>query len=277
MNAPGYLAHTLYRDPVDLKKLRFLVSELDLVGPPPLDILEIGCGSGNIAIPLASLGHRVRATDIDARSIDYARSRGSRFPNLSLEVADIDRSAGPAKSRYDAVIASEVLEHITDPAGALARLRPLLKGNGVVLVTIPNGYGPWEIGQALSPRRAAGWLARKSGLYGPLKKILRIRAAETAGDTSTFNFESPHLQHFTLPRFTAMAEAAGFRVLRRFNSDGPLTFFPGGRRLTPLAKVDCRLVDHLPSGLASGWYFVLAPIGPTGASASDRPGPPLPC
>jgi SAM-dependent methyltransferase len=245
VNAPAYLAHTLYRDPVDLKKLRFLVGELDLVGPPPLDILEIGCGSGNIALPLASLGHRVRATDI--------------------EVADIDRSTGPVKSRYDAVIASEVLEHVTDPAGALARLRPLLKGNGVVLVTIPNGYGPWEIGQALSPRRAAGWLARKTGLHGPLKKALRIQAAETAGDTSTLNFESPHLHHFTLPRFAAMAEQAGFRVVRRFNSDGPLTFFPGGRRLSPLARVDCRLVDHLPSALASGWYLVLALVSPTSA------------
>jgi 2-polyprenyl-3-methyl-5-hydroxy-6-metoxy-1,4-benzoquinol methylase len=265
VNAPAYLAHTLYRDPVDLKKLRFLVGELDLVGPPPLDILEIGCGSGNIALPLASLGHRVRATDIDARSIEYVRSRGSAFPNLSLEVADIDRSTGPVKSRYDAVIASEVLEHVTDPAGALARLRPLLKGNGVVLVTIPNGYGPWEIGQALSPRRAAGWLARKTGLHGPLKKALRIQAAETAGDTSTLNFESPHLHHFTLPRFAAMAEQAGFRVVRRFNSDGPLTFFPGGRRLSPLARVDCRLVDHLPSALASGWYLVLALVSPTSA------------
>jgi SAM-dependent methyltransferase len=265
VNAPAYLAHTLYRDPVDLKKLKFLVGELDLVGPAPLDILEIGCGSGNIAIPLASLGHRVRGTDIDVKSIEYARSRGSRFPNLSLEVADIDTSTGPLKSRYDAVIASEVLEHLTDPGGTLARLRPLVKGNGVLLVTIPNGYGPWEIGQALSPRRAAGWLARKSGLYGPLKKTFRIRAAETAGNTSTFNYESPHLHHFTLPRFTTLAQDAGFRIVRRFNSDGPLTFFPGGRRLTPLAKADCRLVDLLPAELASGWYFVLAPAAPTAA------------
>lgn len=255
---PDYLKHTFYRDPVDEKKLAFLVAELARVGEPPLDVLEVGCGSGNIARPLASLGHHVRATDIDPASIEFAR-RQSHFPNLVLEVGGIEALGEEKPGSYDAVIASEVLEHIEGPAAALAEMRRLLRPDGIVLVTIPNGYGPWEAGQAVSPRRLAGWLARKSGLYGPVKRMLGVRPLEEGGVTSTFNYESPHLQHFTLKSFTEMAESAGYTVERRRHSDGPLTFFSGIRGIRPLARLDCSLVDRLPPGLASGWYFALRP------------------
>jgi 2-polyprenyl-3-methyl-5-hydroxy-6-metoxy-1,4-benzoquinol methylase len=241
---------------VDHKKLAFLVEEIERIGPPPIDILEVGCGSGNIALPLASLGHRVRATDIDPTSIEFARSR-NRFSNLSLEVAGIEtRDTGP----YEVIIASEVLEHIRQPGEALESFRGALKPNGRVIVTIPNGYGPWEVGQALSPRRLAGWVARRTRIHGPLKKALNIRASEAGGETSTFNFESPHLQRFTVGKFMETARKAGFETLRRVHSDGPLTFFAPLRHVKFLADLDCRLVNHLPAPMASGWYFVLKPL-----------------
>lgn len=255
---PAYLAHTFYRDPVDEKKLAFLVEEIRRVGEPPLDILEIGCGSGNICRPLASLGHRVRGTDIDPASVEFARSH-SRFPNLELAVGGIDQLHEEPSAGYDVIIASEVLEHIDNPAAALGGIRRLLRPEGVVLVTIPNGYGPWEAGQAVSPRRLAGWLARRSGLHRPLKRLMGVRPREEGGVTSTFNYESPHLQHFTLRSFEALVDQAGYTIRRRVHSDGPLTFFAGIRSVRPLARFDCALVNHLPPALASGWYFVLGP------------------
>lgn len=251
-----WLEQTFYRDPVDLKKLRFLMAGLARIGPPPLEILEVGCGSGNIARPLAAIGHRVLATDIDQASLDFVAAQPP-LPGLTLRRAGLNDM--PADRTFHAIIASEVLEHVGDPAGALRAFRGRLRPGGLVMVTVPNGYGPWEVGQALSPRRAAGWLARKSGLYDPLKRALGVRREEKDGVTLTFNYESPHLQHFTLPRFLAMAGAAGFEVTERLHSDGPLTFFPGGRRIAWLARLDCRLVDHLPPALASGWYLLLRP------------------
>lgn len=255
---PAYLAHSFYRDPVDEKKLAFLVAELENLGEPPLSILEVGCGSGNISRPLAFLGHNVRGTDIDPASIEFAISH-NRFPNLDLAVGGVDTLHLEPSDRYDAVIASEVLEHLENPVAALAGFRRLLRLEGVVLVTIPNGYGPWEAGQAVSPRRLAGWLARKMRLHGPLKRLMGVRAEERGGVTSTFNYESPHLQHFTLQSFEALAARAGYTIVRRVHSDGPLTFFSGIRGVRLLARFDCALVNHLPPSLASGWYFVLKP------------------
>lgn len=259
MSAPPddiWLEQTRYRDPVDLKKLRFLFKAVGSVGPAPLDILEVGCGSGNIARPLAWLGHRVLATDIDEASLEFMRIQG--VPD-TLELSRAGLTELPAGRSFHVIIASEVLEHVEDPAQALKVFRGALRPGGLVLVTIPNGHGPWEVGQALSPRRAAGWLARKTGLYGPMKRALGVRRQEKDAETSTFNFESPHLQHFTMERFEEMARRAGFAIRARGHSDGPLTFFPGGRRISWLARADCRLVDRLPHWLASGWYFVLAP------------------
>ncbi|HEX7880737.1 MAG TPA: class I SAM-dependent methyltransferase, partial [Candidatus Eisenbacteria bacterium] len=237
-----WLAHTRYRDPVDLKKLRFLFNAIESVGPAPLDILEVGCGSGNIARPLAWLGHRVLATDIDEASLEFMRIQG--VPD-TLELKQAGLTELPAGRRFHVIIASEVLEHVDDPARALDVFRGALLPAGLVLVTIPNGRGPWEVGQALSPRRAAGWLARKTGLYGPLKRALGVRRQEKDAETSTFNFESPHLQHFTMESFEEMVRRAGFTIGVRGHSDGPLTFFPGGRRISWLARADCRLVDRL--------------------------------
>lgn len=251
-----WLDRTFYRDPVDIKKLRFLMAGLARIGPAPLEVLEVGCGSGNIARPLAALGHRVLATDIDQASLDFIRAQR---PPDNLELARAGLEELPPGRSFDAIIASEVLEHVADPAGALAAFRRALRPGGRVMVTVPNGYGPWEVGQALSPRHAAGWLARKSGLYGPLKRALGVKHEEKDGVTSTFNYESPHLQHFTLPRFVAMANDAGYDVEERLHSDGPLTFFPGGRRIGWLARIDCRLVNRLPASCASGWYFLLRP------------------
>lgn len=254
--ADPWVIQTRYRDPVDLKKMRFLIDALSAIDSSPLDILEVGCGSGNIARPLAFLGHRVLATDIDAASLEFMRLQ--ELPS-SLELQLSGLTELPEGRRFDAIIASEVLEHVADPATALSAFRGALTPRGLVLVTIPNGHGPWEIGQALSPRRAAGWLARKTGLYRPIKKRLVVQREEKDAETSTFNFESPHLQHFTLGGFESMARQAGYDIRSRKHSDGPLTFFPGGRRISWLARADCRLVDHLPHWLASGWYFVLVP------------------
>jgi len=253
---PPWIDQTRYRDPVDLKKLQFLIEEISTIGPAPLDILEVGCGSGNIARPLAFLGHLVLATDIDAASLDFMRLQ-ELPPTLELQQSGLTEL--PKGRRFDAIIASEVLEHVEDPGSALAAFRGALTPRGLVLVTIPNGHGPWEIGQALSPRRAAGWLARKTGLYRPIKNTLGVRREEKDAETSTFNFESPHLQHFTLSQFETMCRRAGYDIRIRRHSDGPLTFFSGGRRISWLARADCRLVDHLPHWLASGWYFVLVP------------------
>lgn len=56
------------------------------------DILELGCGTGRAAIPIARTGHRVVGVDIDPRMIQIAQRKaeaaGLHAPQLELRVAD---------------------------------------------------------------------------------------------------------------------------------------------------------------------------------------------
>src|ERR1700738_3570318 len=47
-------------------------------GPHPVDVLDIGCGTGFLALQLASLGHRVHGIDASAEMLAFARAKAAR-------------------------------------------------------------------------------------------------------------------------------------------------------------------------------------------------------
>src|SRR5512139_3635289 len=140
-----------YTDPVDRKKLLFVYRAVEDfaaergVGAHQLSILEVGCGVGGITLPLARLGARVRGLDIDANDVAALaqRARELRFDNLTAAVEDA--YSFRHDGRYDVVVASEVIEHILDPDAFLSNVVRHLEPGGLVVLTTPNGYGPWEL------------------------------------------------------------------------------------------------------------------------------------
>lgn len=97
---------------------------------------EVGCGEGEIAIRLARTGMAVRGTDVSAEVIEEARRRARQ---AGLE---IDYRTAPVQSldpRYDAaelIVCCEVLEHLDEPAEALATLASLARP--WLLVSVPR-------------------------------------------------------------------------------------------------------------------------------------------
>src|SRR5688500_5633300 len=78
-------------------------------GSGPLDVLEIGCGTGRAAIPIALEGHRVVGFDVDESMLDIAASRraeaGLDEARLRFVAADATDPAWPrrlGKARFDA-------------------------------------------------------------------------------------------------------------------------------------------------------------------------------
>ena len=97
----------------------FAAFVLGHVRPPPARVLEIGCGSGELARALAAARYEVTAIDPDA-------PEGEQFQRVSFE--DFEET-GP----FDAVVASRSLHHIQDLGAALDKVAALL-GRGGVLV-----------------------------------------------------------------------------------------------------------------------------------------------
>jgi SAM-dependent methyltransferase len=106
----------------------------------PTSILEVGCGNGDLAAHLfdvnAGNSHRhfdYIGTDVSEEMISQAQRRypGRTFRQASAYALPF------ANMSFDLVIACEVLEHLTEPADALAELGRVCKGHLLVSV-------PWE-------------------------------------------------------------------------------------------------------------------------------------
>jgi 2-polyprenyl-6-hydroxyphenyl methylase/3-demethylubiquinone-9 3-methyltransferase len=106
---------------------------------PGAAILDAGCGNGSFLSAFRGRGWKLRGVDFAETSIQLARSR---YPDVRFEVADAtgDLSA-LGYGMYDAVISTEVIEHIYLPRKFIANCFRLLKRGGILVVSTPyNGY-----------------------------------------------------------------------------------------------------------------------------------------
>lgn len=222
-------------------------------------ILEIGCGTGYMLCrPLAKLGYAVNGIDLDAKSIEHGQLllRAEGLDPGILQRCSL--SASPVKPSV--VIASEVLEHVHDAelAALLAEIRSRLAPGGRLLVTVPNGYGWFELEQFLWWKLGIGSLLFRSGFCHLVEKLkarqLGSEAIE-AGPPSTLS-SSPHVQRFTLASITRGLRDSGFEIEDARGSvacSGPFSnLFLAG--IDPLLEANGRWGDRL-GRLASG-YFV---------------------
>lgn len=107
-------------------------------------ILDVGCGGGILSEPLARLGAHVTGIDPVFESINQARLHAQtdeeikdRLKYLHCKIEDIS-SSFEHHEQYDAVVASEVLEHINDIEGCLIHLTKTLKPGGSLFITTIN-------------------------------------------------------------------------------------------------------------------------------------------
>lgn len=115
---------------------RLVLSALRRHAPGATEILDVGCGLGEMVAFLSNDLARARFTGVDFSpgAIDSCRRR---LPAHRWAVADVvtDDFTEP----YDAVICSELLEHLDEPETALARIARSLAPGGTIVVTVPNG------------------------------------------------------------------------------------------------------------------------------------------
>src|SRR6188472_3326885 len=92
------------------------------------DILELGAGSGIIARSL--IAHCLKFDSYTLSEFSDARLDGllRAFKDPRLRVLKLDAESLPAEklTRYDAIIMLALIEHLTDPLGAMQRLRNVL-------------------------------------------------------------------------------------------------------------------------------------------------------
>jgi 2-polyprenyl-6-hydroxyphenyl methylase/3-demethylubiquinone-9 3-methyltransferase len=98
--------------------------------------LDIGCGAGLVAEPLARRGADVTAIDAAAENIAAARAHADAM-GLPIDYRH-GGVEGLDEPRYDLIVSLEVIEHVTDKALFLTAIARLLKPDGLLILSTPN-------------------------------------------------------------------------------------------------------------------------------------------
>lgn len=138
----------------------------------PCRLLDVGCGTGNLAAVFACHGFDVAGLEPSPTAAEHARRFG-----VPVHVGTLESAPWPEAS-FDAIIFNHSLEHISDPSGAVAAALRLLRPGGTITIAVPN-FGSWH-------RRAFG--------------------------SAWFQLDLPrHLQHFDRASLVLMLREAGLR------------------------------------------------------------------
>ena len=215
-------------------------------------VLDIGCGTGeNVSIPMAKLFPAIQFTAIDSdkNSIEYAKSI-----NLNTNLTFMIDAELNANEKFDLIIASEVLEHVERPIEFLDLLREKLSTNGRMILTLPNGYGPFELASLIENLFYffGGYFIIRTIKSYFSKKIIKIMSQDTLAN-------SPHINFFSYKNIQNTLSHSGWSII----SFSARTFLCGFGfdwilRGKSILEWNANVADRIPAELNSAWMFELA-------------------
>jgi len=97
--------------------------------------LDVGCGAGLLAEPLARLGAKVTAIDAAPELIEAARAHAA---GAGLEIDYRAVGVETLKGKFDLVTSLEVIEHVADPQAFIDDLAARLAPGGLLILSTPN-------------------------------------------------------------------------------------------------------------------------------------------
>ncbi|MET9360977.1 methyltransferase [Streptomyces sp. NPDC006632] len=122
-------------------------------GREALDVLDTGGGSGNFAVPLAALGHRVTVVDPSPNAL-FALERRAAEAGVAERVQGVQGDVlglfdVVERGGYDAVLCHGVLEYVEDPAEGVRNAVDALRPEGA-LSLLAAGLGGAVLSRALA-------------------------------------------------------------------------------------------------------------------------------
>ena len=103
---------------------------------PGARVLDVAGAQGNFSLALAEMGYRVTWNDLRGELADYVRLKHERG---AVEYAPGNMFELRADTLFDAVLITEVIEHVAHPDQFLAQAAALVRPGGYVVMTTPNG------------------------------------------------------------------------------------------------------------------------------------------
>ncbi|KAI0566429.1 Methyltransferase [Gracilaria domingensis] len=128
-----------------------------------IDVIDVGCGGGLVAEPMARLGAKILGIDKSREGILVARQHAAKDPEISSTDVLRYREAAVedvvnAGESFDVVLALEIIEHVAEPAKFLKHCSSLVREGGVlILSTLNRTVTSYALG-IIAVERVLGWL-----------------------------------------------------------------------------------------------------------------------
>lgn len=104
-------------------------------------VLDLGAGNGALCAQIASEGYEVAGVEYDKAGVDLARKSHQEIPFYNFGVQDDPATLLAHEQVFDAVVSTEVIEHLFSPHLLPIYARGVLKQGGYLVITTPyHGY-----------------------------------------------------------------------------------------------------------------------------------------
>lgn len=221
-------------------------------------ILNSACGTGWFSFMAQQRGYGVESIDLSDKvlsEVDYLNHKlGTDITVKKGSVTDL-----PYQDKtFDAVVLSEILEHLMEPQKALSEAYRVLKNGGRLIVTVPGYSYQLVFDYFISKVFPSSYDKRLTRDYQKLKM---------SHQTEDLDY---HVNQFRIGELKQSIYEAGFRLLHFRNTmflypfiSGFLSGFLGrrGKLLDTLGWMDVNLARNLPAQLGSNWLVVVEKIG----------------
>ncbi|MBH0237355.1 bifunctional 2-polyprenyl-6-hydroxyphenol methylase/3-demethylubiquinol 3-O-methyltransferase UbiG [Methylobrevis albus] len=149
-----------------------------------LSVIDIGCGGGLLAEPLARLGATVTGIDPSEVNIEVARLHAAQS-ELSIDYRAVTAEALAAEgAAFDVVLAMEVVEHVADVPAFLEVSASMVKPGGLMVVATINRTAKAFALAIVGAEYVLGWLPKGTHSYDRLVRPEEIEGPlQSAGLT----------------------------------------------------------------------------------------------
>lgn len=200
-----------------------LLDRVEAVAGPGGRVLELGCGTGFLAVPLAERGLDVHGVDASPAMLDRLRTRSAAVTVHLADAADL-----PDLGHFDVVLfASSSIFCLPDADAQAACVAGMARLGGAVVIETYVPDPAWfdaEGRMHFIQARGDGWRMRWNSVHRPDEQVIDVvRSFRRDGEEDRL---FPHRERYVLPdQLDAMAEAAGLRLVERVDGDRLLSTY----------------------------------------------------
>ncbi len=257
---PNYDDHESLRSLVSKSRSGLYAKLLGEQLPDNADVLEVGCGTGQLTNFLGITCRSVTGTDLCLNSLGLAEEFRSSHGLSRVRFVQMNLFRPALKpEQYDVVLCNGVLHHTSDPYGGFRSIARLLRPGGLIVIGLYNRYGRL----ALATRRRIFQLT--GGRFQWIDPYLRSTPMSRGKKSAWFadQYEHPHESSHTMGEVLSWFAETGFDFVHSVPSMNAWDPFDEDEKLFASAKagtpVDRALAQAkmVFTGSREGGFFIM--------------------